>query len=135
MKFLFGLIVIVLVFLLGVLVGRFSMSVMPTPLPQESEEAIQQNPASTMSTSSVVTENSEPLLEQEVFRFSVADLPAAQQTVLRTFGVNSEEIIITQAMYECITAKLTVDKLEAIKNGAAPSFTESVVLVGCYTSN
>jgi len=149
MKFILGFFGVLLVFGLGVVVGRLDIGfvnllVSPVLNPgseMTGEEAAAEGlsngkPADTgaATTTNYTTEAVDPKTA-EAFRFSVANLPPAQQTVLRTLGVDGTEIIISQAMFACMQTSLSAARLEEIRTGATPSFTEAAVLVRCYTAN
>lgn len=153
MKFFLGLLAAVLLFVVGVVVGRLSTLTINLPeLPDvtpvmdaiESEltgEEASQDATTTPATESGAVEPSPtpgaaaPAQSSEAFRFSVASLPPTQQAILRTFGVEGTEIVISNQMFSCMQAKISAERLVEIKSGTAPSFTEAVTLVGCYTGN
>ncbi len=55
-----------------------------------------------------------------------------QRKLLAAFGLDADSVTITPAMIACGEAKLGAARIEAIKNGATPSFTEGASLVACY---
>jgi hypothetical protein len=72
---------------------------------------------------------------EPAFSIVVADLPEGQRTALRTFGIEEEEIVITRGTAACAEASIGTDRMAALQNGATPTATEGVTLVGCYTTN
>lgn len=63
---------------------------------------------------------------------SAANLNDGQRKMLAALGINADEIVITEAMVACAEAKLGAQRMEEIKNGATPSFSEGAKLVACY---
>jgi len=55
-----------------------------------------------------------------------------QKQLLEKFGVDTENLIITDEMVRCAEEKVGAARLEEIKNGDTPSFVESLSLFGCY---
>lgn len=60
------------------------------------------------------------------------DLTPGQRQMLTAMGINPDEFTITPQMIACAEAKLGTGRVEEIKNGATPSFSEGVSLVACY---
>jgi hypothetical protein len=143
MRLFIGLVVLIFVFALGFLVGRLSVFMVFWPAeealsverPEIEMEDVTPAPESDKGQANAAAERVLSPSTEEAFRFSVSNLPPAQQSILRTFGVSGEEIIVTKAMYECMTTKLSIERLDSIKSGVAPSITEAVTLVSCYTAN
>lgn len=62
----------------------------------------------------------------------VSSLPEAQQQVIRTLGIAEDEIVITGEMLACAEGEVGAARIEELKQGAAPTFLESVTLFNCY---
>lgn len=62
-------------------------------------------------------------------------LSSEQRQMLEALGIDPNNITITPAMIACAEAKLGAGRIEEIKNGAAPSFGESMELLACYRSS
>lgn len=63
---------------------------------------------------------------------NTSNLTDGQLKLLNAFGINPDEITITPAMITCAESKLGTARVEEIKNGATPTFTEGISLVVCY---
>lgn len=59
-------------------------------------------------------------------------LTDGQKKLLQAFGIDPSKVTITPQMIACAEAKLGVARVEEIKNGATPSFSEGASLVACY---
>jgi hypothetical protein len=59
-------------------------------------------------------------------------LSDSQKQMLQSFGIDPNTITITAEMVACAEAKLGAARIEEIKNGATPSFSEGASLVACY---
>lgn len=69
------------------------------------------------------------------FKIDVAKLPATQQLALKTVGVSSSSIDITNAMVTCAKADLSDNRIAEIKGGATTTASEGLKLVSCYSAN
>lgn len=63
---------------------------------------------------------------------STSQLSAGQRQLLESLGIDADEVTVTPEMVTCAEAKLGVSRVEEIKNGATPSFTEGAQLLACY---
>lgn len=63
---------------------------------------------------------------------NAANLTDGQRKMLQALGVDTNNITITAEMVACAEAKLGAARIEEIKNGATPSFSEGASLVACY---
>ena len=59
-------------------------------------------------------------------------LSAEQKQMLSSFGIDPNNVTITPEMIACAEGKLGAARIEEIKNGATPSFTEGASLIACY---
>jgi cytoskeletal protein RodZ len=59
-------------------------------------------------------------------------LSDGQKQLLETFGVDTENIVITPEMLACAEAEVGRERLEAIQAGETPTFFEGLALFGCY---
>lgn len=60
------------------------------------------------------------------------NLTDSQRQMLKALGIDADNITITPQMVACAEAKLGAARIEEIKNGASPSFSEGAALVACY---
>lgn len=60
------------------------------------------------------------------------NLTDGQRNMIEAMGIDADSVTITPEMIACAEAKLGAARLEEIKNGATPSFTEGASLVACY---
>jgi hypothetical protein len=63
---------------------------------------------------------------------NTANLTDGQRQMLQALGIDADNITITAEMVACAEAKLGAARIEEIKNGATPSFSEGASLVACY---
>ena len=61
-------------------------------------------------------------------------LTEGQRKLLKTLGVDTNNITITPEMIACAEAKVGADRVTEIQNGATPSFTEGAKLAACYSN-
>lgn len=61
-----------------------------------------------------------------------SSLTPGQRSMIESMGIDPDSITITPAMIACAEAKLGAARIEEIKNGATPSFTEGATLIACY---
>ena len=66
------------------------------------------------------------------FTIRLDSLSEAQQAMVRGMGVDSNEIQVTYGMVACAEAEIGAARVEEIRNGASPSMTEGMKLMGCY---
>lgn len=64
-----------------------------------------------------------------------ATLPAGQQQVLKSLGVEASTVTITPEVVDCAQVAVGTDRLAAITDGDTPSVIESVKLANCYRTN
>ena len=67
-----------------------------------------------------------------IFTIDVSSLGATEKAFLASAGISGDSIDVTAAMYACAEAKLGMERITEIQNGATPSAIEGVSLVGCY---
>lgn len=60
------------------------------------------------------------------------NLTEGQRQMLEAMGIDADTVNITPEMIACAEAKLGAARVEEIKNGATPSFTEGASLMACY---
>ncbi len=106
------MILMVMIFAVGLFIGRFTASrdIGFSNSPTENQK--------NQSTENTSGQNS--------------NLTEGQRNMLRSFGLNPDEVNITPQMIACAEAKIGATRIEEIKNGATPSFTEGASLVACY---
>lgn len=61
-----------------------------------------------------------------------SNMTEGQRKLMSALGLDPNNITITPEMIACAEAKLGASRVEEIKNGATPSFTEGASLVACY---
>lgn len=69
------------------------------------------------------------------FTLSIDSLSESQKSMLRTMGVDANEIQVTNNMMACAEAEIGGARINEIRNGATPSMGEGIALMGCYTAN
>jgi hypothetical protein len=60
------------------------------------------------------------------------NLTDGQRQMIEALGIDADNITITAEMVACAEAKLGAARVEEIKNGATPSFSEGASLMACY---
>lgn len=90
------------------------------------------NSASANNAAPAATQSNAPNGDAVAFTLSTDMLSDSQQTMLKAMGVEDSEIAVTYDMIACAEAKIGADRVEAIKNGASPSFAEGTQLMACY---
>ena len=83
------------------------------------------NPADSNTTATQQTEESGTTI-------NTSNLPDGQRKMLEALGIDANSVTITPEMVACAEAKLGAARIEEIKNGATPSFSEGASLVACY---
>lgn len=63
---------------------------------------------------------------------SAESLSDGQKQLLETFGVDTDNIVITPEMIACAEEKVGKTRLQEIQAGDTPSFFEGMALIGCY---
>ncbi len=66
------------------------------------------------------------------FTIRLDSLSEAQQAMVRGMGIDANEIQVTYGMVACAEAEIGAARVEEIRNGASPSMTEGMKLMGCY---
>jgi len=66
------------------------------------------------------------------FTIDTSTLSDLQRSILSTLGIDESIITVTQTMYTCAEGKLGSTRLNEIKGGSLPSFSESFSLFNCY---
>lgn len=116
-------ILIVVVFAVGFMVGRFSSgsSVYVSGSPQPTASA----PEDTEGTKGGD-------VAQEGTTIEAANLSEGQKKLLSALGIDADSITVTPEMVVCAEAGLGPARIDEITSGATPSFTEGLKLAGCY---
>lgn len=86
---------------------------------EQSDDENANNPASTAS-------------ENKGFVIEIDNLPEAQKVALRGLGVSGSELVVTEEIIFCAETEIGASRLNEIRNGAAPSMSEGLKLIGCY---
>jgi hypothetical protein len=102
------------------------LSQMTEPV-EENGESSDESSGSSSSEESVDTSGS-----RVAFTIQVDKLGESQRNMLKTMGIEGEEIEITYDMLACAEAGIGSDRVEAIKNGGTPSVMEGAQLLACY---
>ncbi len=114
-------ILIVFVFAVGFMIGRFS-SVGDTYM---------SGPASAPTTTNA-EDNTSDVTATEGTTIQASSLSDGQKKLLGTLGIDADSINVTPEMAACAEASLGASRMNEIVSGATPSFTEGVKLVACY---
>lgn len=114
-------VLLVVVFIAGFAVGRMTQGG-----PADVARNIQEG---TVSPSDTNTQDTSTNGGATVNTSSLSD---GQRQMLEAMGIDADTVNITPEMVACAEAKLGAARIEEIKNGATPSFSEGASLVGCY---
>ena len=114
-------ILLVFVFAVGFMVGRFS-SVGNSYISDLASES------STMNTTS---ENGDTDTTEGT-TIETSSLSEVQLKLLNALGIEASSINVTPEMVACAEASLGSTRIEEIINGATPSFSEGLKLANCY---
>lgn len=117
-------ILIVLVFAIGFMIGRFS-SVGNTVVSGTQSPSAEQKNATTEQGSATDTNN-------ENVSIQASNLTEGQKKMLSALGIDADSITVTPEMIACAEASLGNSRVNEITNGATPSFSEGVKLAACY---
>lgn len=90
----------------------------------------EQNAASSTTVAPATATTSSAVFTKPI-TISTEDLPPAQKKVLQTLGIGSKEVTITPGMVSCAVDTLGSSRALEIKNGAVPTLTEGLTLLGC----
>lgn len=111
---------VVVIFVAGFALGRMSEGNLG-----DMARTVQEN---TMSSSAAPTTSD----TAEGTAVPTSALSDGQRKMLEAMGIDADSVNITPEMVACAEAKLGAARIEEIKNGATPSFTEGASLVACY---
>ncbi len=110
----------------GFLIGR-----MTAPVDNYSPKDLTEK--STLSSEKEMPTESDNTLDSETStKISTDSLTPEQRQLLTSLGINAGEIDVTPEMISCAEAKLGVTRVNEIKEGATPTFSEGFILVACY---
>jgi len=112
----------IVVFIVGFGVGRMTVSSPVTSTP------VTNTAPNTPNTADVADEAA----VESATTINTSSLTDGQRQMLEALGIDADSITITPEMVACAEAKLGAARVEEIKNGASPSFTEGASLVACY---
>jgi hypothetical protein len=115
-------VLLVVVFIAGFGVGRMTQG-----SPADMARSIQEDVASPSNTA-----DTQDTSTQEGATVNTSSLSAGQRQMLEAMGIDADSVNITPEMVACAEAKLGAARIEEIKNGATPSFSEGASLVACY---
>lgn len=126
---LLGLLIVV-VFGMGYMMGRFSVAGSSTTIGTMMSGNPQTN--GTTGTPTTPTTPSGATQASGGTQINTANLSDGQRTMLKALGINTDTLVVTPQMVACAEASLGAGRANEIKNGATPSFTEGAKLVACY---
>ncbi len=118
-------ILIVFVFAVGFMIGRFS-SVGNTYISDPT-------PVTAPATTNVGDKDSvDNVTVEENTTIRASSLSDGQKKLLGALGIDADAITVTPEMIACAEASVGPARVDEITNGATPSFTEGLKLAGCY---
>lgn len=122
-----GLVVVVVIFAAGYFVAEYGV-----PWHMTQTDTVTTTTDTMESSSTPDTKTSAPAGSVEVDTSSLTD---GQRQLLQTLGIDANSVTVTPAMMTCAEAAVGTTRLDEIKAGDTPSFTEGLKLFGCYTKN
>lgn len=114
-------ILIVFVFAVGFMMGRFS-SVGDTYM---------SGPTAAPATTNV-GKSADEVTASEGTQIQAASLSEGQKKLLNALGIDADSVTVTPEMVACAEASLGSARIDEIINGATPSFAEGLKLAACY---
>lgn len=114
-------ILIVAVFAVGFMMGRFSSA----------GNTYISSPASPPATTNTEGDASD-MSVKEGTTIQASSLSDGQKKLLSALGIDADSITVTQEMVACAEASLGPARIAEITDGATPSFTEGLKLASCY---
>ncbi len=114
-------ILIVFVFAVGFMMGRFSSV----------GSSYMSGPASAPATINTDSDNGDATTAEGT-TIQASSLSEGQIKLLGALGIDADSINVTPEMVACAEASLGSARIEEIINGATPSFSEGLKLAGCY---
>lgn len=121
------------IFSAGVFVGNLTAG--STPTMEEMSETVQDAVTGNVDTESGSEASDVSNGSDIAFTMSVESLSDGQKVMLRGMGIDSNEIEVTNDMVACIEAKVESSRLNEIRNGASPTISEGITLMGCYSAS
>lgn len=120
-------ILIVIVFAVGFMVGRFSSVGKTYTTNPVTEPTSADSNAGANNSDEVGTETPEEGTEVQA-----SNLSEGQKKLLGALGIDTNSITVTPEMIACAEARLGSARIDEITNGATPSFSEGLSLAVCY---
>lgn len=124
-KTLLTIILMIVVFGAGFLVGRMTASVGTVFTGSNTESAnVSGKESDAQGTSTQATAGGATI--------DSSNMTEGQRNLISALGLDPDNVTVTASMIACAETKLGASRVEEIKNGATPSFTEGASLVTCY---
>lgn len=123
-KTLLTIILMVVVFGAGFLMGRMTASGVTVFTEGDTESANPVGQASDDRDTSAATTDGTTI--------DSSSMTDDQRILISALGLDPNNVTVTAEMITCAEAELGAARVEEIKNGATPSFTEGASLVACY---
>jgi len=122
----------VVTFALGFIMGNMTAGGDSNPMSAMQEGIKNTKDAVTGSGSSAEDYAGVENANEVAFTISGENLTDGQRKMLDTMGIDSAQLKVTYAMLACAEAEIGSSRVSEIQNGATPSFSEGLKLVGCY---
>lgn len=129
-------VLLVVVFVAGFFVGRytsFAPATVADAIPNTISDMAQQPQQQSGDTTTGGTVSGGTAASANTgMTINVNSLSDSQRAMLKALGITGDTITITPQMMACAEAKVGAARIEEIKNGATPSFSEGASLIACY---
>jgi hypothetical protein len=128
-------VLLVVVFVAGFFVGRytsFAPSTVADAIPNTISDVAQSVQPSNSTATNGTASGGTAASANTGMTINLSSLSDSQRAMLKTFGITGDTVTLTPAMMACAEAKVGAARIEEIKNGATPSFSEGASLIACY---
>lgn len=139
MKTLYKILGALALVLFGILLGvgyvwysiAFAPKSIESMIDEKSEVQVDDSVMATTTATTSTAEPSMPVLKEPI-HVGTTTLTKEQKDILKTLGVDADNLVITPAMQLCAVGALGEVRLGAIEKGATPTVSEALTLLVCY---
>ena len=105
--------------------------------PEEPSEELEQTPDIETAAPAAQETEETPVAttEEDEIVIDTSQLTEEQKAAAEQFGIDVDNIVVTEAMRTCAVDAVGEARLLELQNGATPSLFEGLSLLGCFSSN